>query len=218
MTDRPAIHPPLTTGLILDRTFALLRQNAARPAVAVIAMTVPAVAADLGWGGDGLFFLVNVVTFVAQYWLTAALLDELGLRETSRARFPAFFWLGILSGLGIILGVILLVIPGVILMVRWSIAGPAVIATDGSAVEAMSYSWRETVGHFWPILAAFLTIWAATAAGVAAGYLLEWNGMTEVGAPLFELSLNVGLIVGWHAATAIYAETRRESRYTEVFV
>jgi hypothetical protein len=217
MSDKRMHLVQYSPGQIIGRTLDLLRQNAVRAIIAMAAMTVPAVAIDLGWGGLGAQFLLSVISLVMQYWLTASLLDDLGLRSTSGPRFPAFFLLGIVTGLGILLGMILLIIPGILLFVRWSISVPAVVAGDERVFDAIGFSWRETESHFWPILAAFLVIYGAAAAGAAAGYVLELQAFAEVGATILELSVSLGLIAGWHAAVAIYVESRRESRYSEVF-
>jgi hypothetical protein len=172
----------------------------------------------VGWLSGGGEFLVNVAYLALQFWLTVGVLQSLGLGMSSGSRFPAFFLVGLVTTLGILVGLVLLVIPGIFLFVRWSIASVAVIATDDRVSEAMHYSWQETERHFWPILIAFLVIYSAAAAGAVAGYMLEQQAPLYVGTILFEISINGGLIAGWHAAVAVYAETRRQSRYAEVFV
>jgi hypothetical protein len=217
MMDASLPAPTLTGGLILNRTLDLLRLNGLRAAFAMALLTSLGISMDLGWVTNaGAGFLINAAALGLQFWVTAAVLESLGLRISSGPRFPAFFLLGIVTSLGILLGVVLLVLPGIFLFVRWSIATPAVIATNDRLSDAMSYSWRETEPNSWPILLAFVVIYGAAAAGVAVGFLLEQQ-TTPYGTILLEVSLNGGLIAGWHAGVAIYAETQHKSRYSEVF-
>src|SRR4030095_4596632 len=103
------------------RTVGLLGENFLRVAVAMAVMTAVGTAADVQ-AGSGLVFLAHVRTRALQYWVTASLLDDLGMRLAGKARFPAFFVLGLVTGLGILAGLVLLVVPGIVLLVRWSLA------------------------------------------------------------------------------------------------
>ena len=217
MTDVAPITSPLTAAEIFSRTGSLLRANAALVAIALVLLVAVGLPTDLGYVGPELLIVANVATLVMQYWLTQSLLDRLELRTASRPRFPAFFLLSIVTTIGVILGLVLLIIPGIVLLVRWSIAVPAVIATEDGLVEAIASSWRETEARFWPIFQVFLVISVLAILGVVVGLLVEMQISREVGAVMFELSFNTGLIVGWHAAVVIYAETRSETRYKEVF-
>jgi hypothetical protein len=203
--------------MILNRTAALLRANLLPVMAAMIVLTILGMAADLQWTDSGGQFLVSAATLAMQFWLTVMALDALGLRTTAAKRFPTFFILGIATSLGILLGVVLLVLPGIYLLVRWSIAVPAVIAADHRFTEAIAYSWRETEGHFWPILLAFIAIYGVAAAGAVAGVIMETEVDRFGGTLLFELSINSGFVVGWHAAVAIYAETLRDRLHADVF-
>ena len=218
MTDLQPFDLNLTAGSILERTWMLVRNSPLRIVSATLLMTVPAILYDLGEGGSGLLWLANTMTLVMQYWMTAALLHDLGLRTAKRPRVIAFIMLGLVTGVAILVGLALLILPGLFLLARWSIAIPAIIAADARVFEAIDYSWRQTERDFWQILAAFLTIWGFTIIGLGIGYVLEWRGSAELGVSLIELSLSAGLIVSWYAATAIYAEFQKGARYSEIFV
>lgn len=218
MTDFQPFDLNLTAGSILERTWMLVRMSPLRIVSATLLMTVPAILYDLGEGGPGLLWLANAMTLAMQYWMTAALLRDLGLRTATRPRVVAFILLGLITGVAILVGLAVLIFPGLFLLARWSIAIPAVIAADARVFEAIDYSWRQTERDFWQILAAFLTIWGITIIAIGIGYVLEVRGSTALGVSLMELSLTAGLILSWYAATVIYAEFQKGARYSEIFV
>ena len=53
----------------------------------------------------------------------------------------------ILYMLGVGLGLVLLVVPGVILAAGWSLAHYVVIETNSNPVDALKLSWKKTEGH-----------------------------------------------------------------------
>lgn len=59
------------------------------------------------------------------------------------------WWTRVLTGLSIILGLLLLVIPGIYLAVRLSLAGNIAILEGSSGSRAMGRSLELTKGHFW---------------------------------------------------------------------
>ena len=68
-----------------------------------------------------------------------------------RAHWPRLLGLGLLTALGVCLGLILLIVPGVLLALRWSAAGPAVVLEGRSIQEAMGRSAALTRDRRWAI-------------------------------------------------------------------
>lgn len=60
-------------------------------------------------------------------------------------------WLGILQTLGISLGIILLVVPGLMLMTVWSVAAPVLVMEKRSVEASFGRSGDLTRGHRWSI-------------------------------------------------------------------
>jgi hypothetical protein len=88
--------------------------------------------------------------------------------RAGRRRWGTLLALTIWSGLLVGLGVIFLVVPGVILALRWSVAGP-IVALEGAGIQgAMERSARLTEGRRWAILLLFAIQFVAVlcAAGV----------------------------------------------------
>jgi uncharacterized membrane protein len=65
---------------------------------------------------------------------------------------------GLLTGLGVMLGMLLLVVPGIILMLMWAVAAPVVVAEKAGVIEAMSRSRTLTKGARWKIFGLFLVL------------------------------------------------------------
>jgi hypothetical protein len=76
----------------------------------------------------------------------------------------------LLTGIGVGVGLCLLVIPGLILFTRWSLAVPAVMIEGRTPREAMGRSRELVKGHGWQVFWVFLTV--TVAAGLAS-YAIE---------------------------------------------
>jgi hypothetical protein len=101
-------------------------------------------------------FLVAAITRAAA---DAYLGERVGIGRTYRfalSRLPGILWITIISSITILIGFILLIIPGVIALVRLSLAPPVLVVEDVRGTKAIGRSWRLTKGHFWRLLALLL--------------------------------------------------------------
>jgi hypothetical protein len=73
-------------------------------------------------------------------------------------RAGALVAVSLLTGVGVALGLFLLVVPGLVLFTRWSLAVPAVMLENRSPLEAMRRSAGLVKGHGWAVFAVFFTI------------------------------------------------------------
>jgi uncharacterized membrane protein len=89
-------------------------------------------------------------------------------------RFGSVLLLAILVGIVVVLGFILLIIPGIIFLVFLSVSEPALIVENRRGTEAMSRSWNLVRGHFWHALVVILV--AAIITGVVQGILTAIGG------------------------------------------
>lgn len=67
---------------------------------------------------------------------------------------------GLLFGLGVAVGTMLLIVPGIIIMVAWSVAGPAVVVEREGVMAAFRRSQELTSGDRWRIFGLFLVLLA----------------------------------------------------------
>ena len=116
------------------------------------------------------------------YWLYAGM-----VRGTSSPGFDRIWpWIGIyiLSLLGIVFGIVLLVVPGIILAVRWAVVLPLVIEGKIPAMDTFGESWSLTRGRGWSIFGAavILVIGMWIVAAIIAGFAFATGGLFATGA------------------------------------
>jgi hypothetical protein len=75
----------------------------------------------------------------------------------------------IIAGIGIMLGFILLIIPGLVLATWWYVASPVVMLEDKSGFDALGRSRELVRGNGWTVFALFLVVSILT--GIAGGIL-----------------------------------------------
>jgi hypothetical protein len=139
----------------------------------VVYVTVALIAALLGavldlWLAAILGALVSLVAF---FWLQAALVKavedvrdgrvELSLAETfdqARQHLSAVVVAGILAGLGIIVGLILLIVPGLVLLTWWAVIIPVVVLENRSAGEAFTRSRELVRGYGWSVFGVIVLV------------------------------------------------------------
>jgi hypothetical protein len=85
-------------------------------------------------------------------------------------RAGALLGVSLLTGIGVGVGLFLLVVPGLILFTRWSLAVPAVMLEGRAPRDAMRRSADLVRGHGWQVFAVFVTV---TAGAVGTSIVLE---------------------------------------------
>lgn len=135
--------------------------------------------------------------------------------------------LSIISTLGFMIGLVLLVVPGIILMTVWSVSGPALVAERVGIFEALGRSRALTKGIRWKVFGALvifsIVFWIVIFAiqGLAGGGMALYSGspfafiigtisatISTIGMPSFLASLYV---------ETINAKGGRESELAGVF-
>ncbi|HLG44961.1 MAG TPA: hypothetical protein VKY24_01870 [Reyranella sp.] len=71
-------------------------------------------------------------------------------------RLGAALGVAILSGIGIFLGLVVLIVPGLILGTMWAVAVPAAVIEGRSSTAALSRSQELTSGRRWRVFGAYL--------------------------------------------------------------
>lgn len=216
------------TAGILGETFELLGDNA-RAALLFIAVVggLSAVGALLGLVDEGgnltgfdfgfmidetdtlasaLFKVLSaIVGVIASYLFARELLAERGRLGAGGTRIWAYIGMSIVSAIGIVLGLILLIVPGVIVMVRWSAATGYLIGERSGVIESLSESWDATRGHGWSIFLAGLVLFVGflVVAGIGGALAATVGGETLI-AVLSALAEGVGSAVSLTFGIAIY--------------
>lgn len=150
-----------------------------------------------GWGEPADIALM-VVDFLATFALTMVLLRTgvPGGRRGSRG-FWTYFGLSFLSGIAILLGLVLLIIPGLVVWARLAPSAGYALADDMEVSDAMSKSWDATGDHILPIMLAHLPAFAAGIGGGAVFFAL----FDDAGPQPWSVSLAVNVLT--YGSTAL---------------
>jgi hypothetical protein len=200
-------------GALLRETSALLAKSSWRVIIAWVALTAIGTLID-SRAQQSSNILFSFVGLVFQWWLTTFLLNESDKGAVGGRGSGSIIGVSFLSGLGILVGLLLLIIPGIILFVRWSIAIPIVLSKGDGVIAALRESWYRTEGHFWPILGLLLVVYVPLFAfAFAVGVLIPSAGLAS--SILVNAGLSVTLIIGWHAAVALFFASEPPTRSLE---
>ncbi|MEO6387087.1 MAG: hypothetical protein ABIO18_01935 [Croceibacterium sp.] len=154
----------LKIGTIIDKTLGVIEHSVTPSVIYVLALGV--INSAVGYFTVDLtaplqLLAVGLLKFaigiISAYLLLDSMLRKTGLRERgSEDVLFAYVALSVVYALGVIVGFICVVIPGLIFMARWSIAQPTLVARGGGVMKAMGESWEQTRGNEVSIIAAAL--------------------------------------------------------------
>lgn len=172
-----------------------------------VAMTALGVAIDLARDEQTarlLVLILSCVVTVAQYSVVRVAVADLAPPGGRLGSFARFLLLSLLTSIGLILGFAVLIVPGVLLAVRWSMTVPTLIAGNFAVGEALRFSWHATADRFWPILIVLAAIWLPAMGLVGASVWYDREFISIPGVIVYNLSLNIALIATWLATAAIF--------------
>jgi len=103
---------------------------------------------------SGLSSLASLLATAAAYRFTSDsyLGFEIGWRESisyALRKLHSIIWVLLLAGLGITVGFLLLIVPGVFIAIAWALAIPVLLSEDARGSKALGRSYRLVRGHWW---------------------------------------------------------------------
>ncbi len=139
----------------------------------------------LGWLG---LLIGGLASIVGTFWLQGAFVEavrdvrdgkqDLSIGETFSAvqpRLSALIVAGILAGLGIAVGLILLIVPGLYLLTIWSLIVPTIVLEGKSAGESFGRSRELVRGNGWNVFGVIvITLFAVIVVGIIVSLLTFW--------------------------------------------
>jgi hypothetical protein len=131
--------------------------------------------------------LATAISLVALFWVQGALVKavedirdgraDLTLADTFqrvRPQLGSIIVSGILAGLAIVLGLILLIVPGLVLLTWWVLIIPVIVLEQRSAGESFGRSRELVRGHGWRVFGVIvLTILLLVGFGIVLGIVLS---------------------------------------------
>src|SRR5215472_5255640 len=113
----------------------------------------------------------DIISFAATYVVQASLIKavqdvrdgrvDLDLSETVRAAAPYILPVigaSILAGIGIAIGFILLIVPGLILLTFWCLIIPFIVLGNAGVFEAFGNSMRTVRGYAWRVFGTYVLV------------------------------------------------------------
>jgi hypothetical protein len=220
---QPTSRPPakrISVGAVIGEVFSIYSQNlAALLGSAILVFLVVGLIAGIleAAGGLILILLAAAVRLAGQALYTGfvvRLVEDVrdgrrdhGVGDLFSAAAPFILPLvgfGILFGIGVGIGFLLLVVPGLILLTFWSLGAPAIVVEGIGPVDAFGRSWRLVRGNAWPVFGTLLVVllisigvWivlAAIATPIGDGEVATWIAAVISGtltAPIFALTVTV---------------------------
>jgi hypothetical protein len=214
----PAAESDFSIGRVFNRTFTVLTRHFLAFSLVMAVATAPVVAlTGLSANNDPTspraiilifvsVFLMGVLGILAQAVVVHGSFQEMRHRRVDIAEslkvglrlFLPVLGLAILVMLGVWLGLMLLIIPGLILMTRWYIAVPACVVERLGVRASMKRSADLTKGHRWKVFGAMVLMYLG--AGMASQVVT--TSFTAMGGQMFGLvgTLIIQSITGAFAA------------------
>ena len=159
---------------MLGEAWTLYRRHAAHFILIsfVIYLVIAVVSALLSWAlGSFGAFIGLILSVFGMFLLQAALVKavqdvrdgrvDLDLRATVAAAVPfvgAVAVASILASIGIGIGFILVIVPGLILLTFWSLIVPEIVIGGAGALESFGRSWRTVRGYAWRVFGTFILV------------------------------------------------------------
>lgn len=214
----PAPAKRIGVGDVINETFSIYGQNvgALLGSAILVFIVVGLIAGLLQNIGGVIFILLAAAVRIAGQALYVGFVVELvrdvrdGRRDQTvgdlfSSAAPYILPLvgfGILAGIGIAIGFVLIVIPGLILLTFWSVGAPAIVVEGIGPIDAFGRSWRLVRGEAWPVfgvlILTFLIVLAvgvvlgAIGAAIGAGGLIVASILSAaVTAPVYALAVSV---------------------------
>lgn len=218
-----AARPPakrIAVGEVISETFSIYGQNlgALLGSAIVVFIVVGLIAGILEAAGGLILLLLAAAVRMAGQAIYVGFVVKLvedtrdgrrdfGLGDLFAAASPFILPLlgfGILFGIGVGIGFLILIVPGLILLTFWSVGAPAIVVEGIGPIDAFGRSWRLVRGNAWPVFGTLLAVllivvgvWivlAAIATPIGDGEAATWIAAIISGtltAPVFALAVTV---------------------------
>jgi hypothetical protein len=213
----------LDVGAVINRVLNIYVDQASvlMPAAAVVFVFTGILSTLLVSASPALAFVALIISLVATTLFTGMVVELVadiqdGRRDASagqllRAATPVLGQLilvGIVAGIGIVIGLVLLVVPGLILLTIWSVAAPVVVLENPGVFAALGRSRALVRGNGWQVFGVIFLLYIVV--GVVA-FILEAIGESAGSGVGIVVRVIVGVLTApltALAASVLYFELR----------
>ena len=165
----------LDVGTVFERIFQIYRAQFTLLIPAALVVFVPvAILSGLIYAGDVSILgalLVAAISTVATYWFQGMVVEaaedildgrrDYTLGSLLRSAGPVIGPLliaGILAGIGIAIGLLLLIVPGLFLLTIWAVIAPVIVIERTGAIEAFGRSRELVKGNGWQVFGVIVVL------------------------------------------------------------
>ena len=142
-------------------------------------------------------------TFVKQDWIEFR-------HDVSAGFYSRAFGQNFISVIAIIAGLLLLVLPGLFLAVRWSLSMPILLARDCGIIDSLRQSWKMTSAYFWPIFGTLSLAYLPFIFAIVMIIIFPEPTSALWGLISVELVTSVSILFGWYVQIAFYQHIKNE--------
>jgi hypothetical protein len=172
----------IDVGSVIRRTFDIYVDQASvlLPAAAVVFVIEGILSALLIAASPALVFVSLILSLIASTLFTGMVVElvadvrdgrrDADVAQLLRAAVPVLGQLilvGILAGVGIVIGFVLLIVPGLILITIWSVAAPVVVLERPGAMRALGRSRELVRGSGWQVFGVLVVMVILVGVGAA---------------------------------------------------
>jgi hypothetical protein len=159
---------------VLSEAWTLYRRHATHFILISFAifLVIAVINALLSWAFGSIgAFIGGIFSLFGMFLLQAALVKavqdardghiDLSVRATIEAVTPfvgAVAIASILASIGIEIGFILIIVPGLILLTFWSLIVPEIVVGGSGALDSFSRSWRTVRGYAWNVFGTIILV------------------------------------------------------------
>jgi hypothetical protein len=158
----------LDTARVFERVFAIYRLQAAvlLPAAVILYVIPAALGLANGLSGQALALAASVIAAVFYQGIVVQAVRDIqdGVRDLSIGKLfrsvtkvlGPLLWTALLVGLGVFVGFLLFIIPGLVLLTWWAVAAPVVVCEVSSPPQAISRSRWLVRDHGWQVFSVLI--------------------------------------------------------------
>jgi len=115
-----------------------------------------------------LIVVLGIIMVIVNLWAGASLLyaikgrdQEIGIRESFAMAWPkilSYWWISILNGIIVMLGFLLLIVPGIIFSIWFSFSFYVLVSEDRKGMKALLRSKELVKGYWWKVFWRFFML------------------------------------------------------------
>jgi hypothetical protein len=203
-------------GPLLTRSLDAVRMVPLQLLASLVVLTGVGIAYDaLSEDSFALVTIVNtIVSIVAQIIITRSVALSAGWIDAGSGGYPimSLFGQSIVIGLGVLVGLVLLILPGLYAASRWFIAAQIVILERRPAMDAMRESWARTETQWLSAFVIYLVVAAGMLVPVVSAffaYEMEYSAFS-LPSIVANTALSAALLFAYVSATVFWLMLRSD--------